>query len=150
MPLTQKLLLSLAVFILTTIPMARTAAAHPMGNFSINHYAKIIPGAETVELDYIIDLAEIPTFQETEANGLVPKVGDKSVIAYLVREDDRFKNGLSLAAGGRALLRSTCLAPKLSSAWRRWSANNEDGICLSSPSTTSNWLNAAGASLSRR
>jgi hypothetical protein len=103
MPLTQKLLLSLAVFILTTIPMARTAAAHPMGNFSINHYAKIIPGAETVELDYIIDMAEIPTFQETEANGLVPKVGDKNVIAYLVREDDRFKNGLSLAAGGRAL-----------------------------------------------
>jgi nickel/cobalt exporter len=93
----------LMVAALTTIVTAHPADAHPMGNFSINHYARIIPGADTVELDYIIDMAEIPTFQETEANGLVPKVGDPSVTAYLARQDERLKNGLVLKAGQNPL-----------------------------------------------
>jgi nickel/cobalt exporter len=37
--------------------------AHPMGNFSINHYAKLQPSANGVELQYVLDLAEIPTFE---------------------------------------------------------------------------------------
>ena len=37
--------------------------AHPMGNFSVNHYAKLQPSANGVELQYVLDLAEIPTFE---------------------------------------------------------------------------------------
>jgi len=37
--------------------------AHPMGNFSVNHYAKLQPSPNGVELQYVLDLAEIPTFE---------------------------------------------------------------------------------------
>jgi len=42
---------------------AMTAGAHPMGNFSVNHYSRIQPQAQGVELIYVLDLAEIPTFE---------------------------------------------------------------------------------------
>jgi hypothetical protein len=49
-----------AVAVVTGMMMPCSVQAHPMGNFSINHYAKLVPGTETIELDYIIDMAEIP------------------------------------------------------------------------------------------
>jgi nickel/cobalt exporter len=42
---------------------AATLLAHPMGNFSVSHYAKLQPSAKGVELEYVLDLAEIPTFE---------------------------------------------------------------------------------------
>ena len=36
---------------------------HPMGNFSVNHYSKLEPTARGVNLEYVLDLAEIPTFE---------------------------------------------------------------------------------------
>jgi ABC-type nickel/cobalt efflux system permease component RcnA len=38
--------------------------AHPMGNFSVNRYARLEPTASRLALTYIVDFAEIPTFQE--------------------------------------------------------------------------------------
>ena len=38
--------------------------AHPMGNFSVNRYARLEPSGERLALTYIVDFAEIPTFQE--------------------------------------------------------------------------------------
>jgi len=43
--------------------LAGLAAAHPMGNFSVNHYAQMEPGAHGVAIRYVMDLAEIPTFE---------------------------------------------------------------------------------------
>ena len=40
--------------------------AHPMGNFSINHYSAISLQNDGVHLEYIVDMAEIPTFQEMQ------------------------------------------------------------------------------------
>ena len=51
----------------------RCASAHPMGNFSISHFAGIRIEAGRVELRYILDLAEIPTFQEMQATGTGPE-----------------------------------------------------------------------------
>lgn len=42
---------------------AGLATAHPMGNFSVNHYARLRFGAEGARLTYVLDLAEIPTFE---------------------------------------------------------------------------------------
>ena len=53
--------LSIAFVLLLLIPFG--AIAHPMGNFSINHYSKLIADGESVRVDYILDFAEIPTFQ---------------------------------------------------------------------------------------
>ncbi len=44
--------------------LTASAAAHPLGNFSINHLTRIAVGQDGVQLRYILDQAEIPTFQE--------------------------------------------------------------------------------------
>jgi len=41
----------------------REASAHPLGNFTVNHYAGIELAGDRVFLRYVLDLAEIPTFQ---------------------------------------------------------------------------------------
>jgi ABC-type nickel/cobalt efflux system permease component RcnA len=40
--------------------------AHPLGNFTINHYAGLTLTPGEVRLDVVIDMAEIPTFQERQ------------------------------------------------------------------------------------
>ena len=48
------------------------ASAHPLGNFTINHYAALRVGPSEIRLDVVVDLAEIPAFQERiriDANG---------------------------------------------------------------------------------
>ena len=42
---------------------ASPALAHPMGNFSVNRYARLEPSGEGVSVLYIVDFAEIPTVQ---------------------------------------------------------------------------------------
>src|SRR5215467_7567220 len=37
--------------------------AHPMGNFSVSHYSRIELQSDGVSIRYVLDLAEIPTFQ---------------------------------------------------------------------------------------
>jgi ABC-type nickel/cobalt efflux system permease component RcnA len=39
------------------------AAAHPLGNFTINHYAGLALRPDGLSIDYVLDLAEIPTVQ---------------------------------------------------------------------------------------
>jgi ABC-type nickel/cobalt efflux system permease component RcnA len=53
-----------------------TAAAHPLGNFTINHYAEVRIEPDRVLLDVVIDQAEIAAFQtrqdfDTDADGSV-------------------------------------------------------------------------------
>ena len=38
--------------------------AHPLGNFTINHYAGLLLTPSAVTVDYVLDMAEIPAFQE--------------------------------------------------------------------------------------
>jgi ABC-type nickel/cobalt efflux system permease component RcnA len=48
------------------------AFAHPLGNFTINHYAELHVSKDSVSIDYVLDMAEIPAFQEIaafDANG---------------------------------------------------------------------------------
>jgi nickel/cobalt transporter (NicO) family protein len=40
------------------------ADAHPLGNFTINHYAGVQVATDGVGIDYVLDMAEIPAFQE--------------------------------------------------------------------------------------
>ena len=47
------------------------ASAHPMGNFSISHYTAIQIEPDTVRLRYLVDLAEIPTFQALQESALL-------------------------------------------------------------------------------
>jgi ABC-type nickel/cobalt efflux system permease component RcnA len=84
----------------------QTCGAHPMGNFSISHYAGIRIGQDFVELRYLLDIAEIPTFQEIQEMqkaGIVPRLGDPTLAAYLERKAEVLKAGLILELDGRPL-----------------------------------------------
>jgi nickel/cobalt transporter (NicO) family protein len=41
---------------------ASAAAAHPLGNFTVNHLSRITNAGDTVTVRYVLDMAEIPTF----------------------------------------------------------------------------------------
>ncbi len=81
----------------------RSAPAHPMGNFSISHFAGFRIEAGTIDLRYILDMAEIPTFQEMQTTGIVPAPDDPRVIAYLASKAEALRNGLVVTLNGRPL-----------------------------------------------
>jgi nickel/cobalt exporter len=54
-----------AVVLLAIAPAV--ASAHPLGNFTINHFAGIRVSSDRIDLDVVIDRAEIPTFQERQS-----------------------------------------------------------------------------------
>ncbi len=43
-----------------------SAAAHPLGNFSVNHYSRIEIENSKVKVHAVLDMAEIPTFQAAQ------------------------------------------------------------------------------------
>ena len=90
------------LFVFLLVPSSQVSA-HPLGNFSISHYSAIRVGKEAVELRYIIDMAEIPTFQEIQEVGFVPQVGEPSVEAYLMRKSESLGDGLTLEVNGQRL-----------------------------------------------
>jgi nickel/cobalt exporter len=100
-------LVGTAISLLVFLSMSSAAFAHPMGNFSINHYSKIIPGARAIEIDYIIDMAEIPTFQLMQESAVVPNAGDPSLVPYLQRESEVLKDGLNLLVDEKRLMLQT-------------------------------------------
>ncbi len=54
---------TLVVTIGLVLAIAGTASAHPLGNFTVNHYAGIELAGDRIYVRYVLDLAEIPTFQ---------------------------------------------------------------------------------------
>jgi high-affinity nickel-transport protein len=74
-----------------------------MGNFSVNHYSKITIGQKSIEVLYLVDMAEIPTYQEMRQFEVAPKPDDPSVYRYLDRQESLLKAGLSLESNGRLL-----------------------------------------------
>src|SRR5215813_8155834 len=49
--------------LMLTLTIGLTLIAHPMGNFSVSHYTRIAVGPRGADLLYVLDLAEIPTFE---------------------------------------------------------------------------------------
>ena len=48
-------------------------------------------------------MAEIPTFQEIQESGIVPKAGDPNLEAYLTRKTELLRDGLALEVNGKLL-----------------------------------------------
>lgn len=81
------------------------ASAHPLGNFTTNQYGRIEVTADGLRLVYVLDLAEIPAFQEiqridTDGDG---NVGDTEREAYLTAKLSEIAVGLSLSLDGQPL-----------------------------------------------
>ena len=53
-----------ALVVLAALASAPAASAHPLGNFSFNHLSEVRISSDRVEVTYLLDQAEIPTFQE--------------------------------------------------------------------------------------
>jgi nickel/cobalt exporter len=79
----------LALLVLAALPAP--ASAHPLGNFSINHIAEVSVSANRIDVRYVLDQAEIPTFQE---RGL----SDAEVLA---RKRAEVQRRLALTVDGR-------------------------------------------------
>lgn len=77
--------------------------AHPMGNFSVNHYAKITLRNDRVSIRYLIDLAEIPTFQELQQGGIEARAGDVAVTKFVAARGEDLARGLELTVDGKWL-----------------------------------------------
>ncbi len=75
--------------------------AHPMGNFSVNHYSKISLENDGVKVTYIIDLAEIPTYQELQQGNITATVADPAVTRFVASRGAEFGRGLSLQLDGK-------------------------------------------------
>ncbi len=55
-------LMLLVLWIIALTPC--TGWTHPLGNFTINRYSRLEVGSTEIRLYYVVDMAEIPTFQE--------------------------------------------------------------------------------------
>ena len=82
---------------------AGEAAAHPLGNFSVNHLTEVEVSRDRVEALYVLDQAEIPTFQE---RGL-------SAGEALARKRAEVERGLKLEVDGRAVALRPAAAPRI-------------------------------------
>ncbi|HEU0024917.1 MAG TPA: hypothetical protein VFQ12_09815, partial [Thermoleophilaceae bacterium] len=80
-------LLVLAALAVTAAP----AAAHPLGNFSVNHLSVVRISDDRVDVRYLLDQAEVPTVQERS-------LGRAEVLAKKREEVER---GLRLRVDGR-------------------------------------------------
>lgn len=90
-----------ALLFLSLISFALNCSAHPMGNFSVNHYSRITISRSSVEVLYLIDMAEIPTFQAMRQRGFSQASDDPKTARYLEEKTNSFRDGLSLDIDGQ-------------------------------------------------
>ena len=75
----KRLLIGCALALLALPVGARVASAHPLGNFTVNHFSRVTVRADAIQVHYVLDLAEIPTLQETQAgniDGIAQRLAD--------------------------------------------------------------------------
>ncbi|MGI8520222.1 MAG: nickel/cobalt transporter [Actinomycetota bacterium] len=78
---------------------ASPAAAHPLGNFTINRFTELRFDEDSARVHYVVDMAEIPTFQELERIGAEPTAAALS--AYARSRGEKLGARLDLAAEGQ-------------------------------------------------
>lgn len=72
------------------------ALAHPLGNFTINHLAKVRVDGQKVRVHYVLDIAEIPTFQIMHLSGFALHPWAQSAVTLV-------QNGLDVRVDGTRL-----------------------------------------------
>jgi len=82
-----------------------SGSAHPLGNFTINQYSRIEATTDELRLVYVLDMAEIPAFQEIQAidaDGSGDVTGTESE-TYLAAKLPEIVGQLHLALEGKEL-----------------------------------------------
>jgi nickel/cobalt transporter (NicO) family protein len=102
----RPLLLCFALVVaILALPFSGEAEAHPLGNFTINHYSNLEFSDEAARVTYVLDLAEIPVLQQekrldTDGDGAL---SDTEADAYLDAELPSLLKGLRLEVGNEVL-----------------------------------------------
>jgi len=96
--------LVIVAFLLALNP-ATPAAAHPLGNFTVNQYSRIEIGTTEAHLLYVLDLAELPTVADrpllnTDGDGTIANAERES---YLAGKLSEITPALHLFAGSTEL-----------------------------------------------
>ena len=98
--------LALSALIAAVLILGSSAAsAHPLGNFTVNHFTRIELANDSVKIHGVIDMAEIPTFQELQqidtdgdGNASIAELGE-----YANRIADQLARQISLLVDGRRI-----------------------------------------------
>jgi len=109
------LLAPVIAFAAIAVARPAPAEAHPLGNFTINRYSRLDLYSDAVRIRYVLDMAEIPTFQETP---LIDTNGDGEFTAaenegYLAQKSEELAGNLHLTTEGSDL-RLTVLSSEVS------------------------------------
>jgi nickel/cobalt exporter len=83
--------LALLAVVAFTLAVPAAAVAHPLGNFTINRHSRIEISGDHLYVVYVLDLAEIPTFQARQT-GIDARVYARRIAA-----------GTTVTVGGRAV-----------------------------------------------
>src|SRR4051794_17275816 len=81
------------------------AEAHPLGNFTINLYDGLTVRTQGIDVDYVVDMAEIPAFEEKQT---IDANGDGSLdptetAAYVTDTCERLASGVTLSVANTAV-----------------------------------------------
>src|SRR5262249_50665787 len=100
-----RFLLSFALSVSALALVAPATSAHPLGNFTINHYSGLRVSPTDVLVDHVTDFAEIPTFSErrsmdTDGDG---DVSEQESHAYALAECTTLASSLDLEVSGSRL-----------------------------------------------
>jgi nickel/cobalt exporter len=77
--------------------------AHPMGNFSVSHYARLQPSSQGIELRYVLDLAEIPTLEMLRAWNLGRNSPQVELDSQAGEQGREWLNNLAITVNGKAV-----------------------------------------------
>ena len=96
---------AIAFAVLAIVVLPAVVLAHPLGNFTINHYAGLRIEPDRVTLDVVIDQAEIPAFQARQALDANEdgEVSDAELEAGRVPSCDALSDDLHLAVEGSSM-----------------------------------------------
>lgn len=101
----MRLALMLLIACLLPAALPRQASAHPMGNFTINHYSALTVGSDRVDILYVIDMAEIPAYQELQniRSDASTDLTQAERDSYLAAKSAFILKGISLTLDGAPL-----------------------------------------------
>ncbi|HZS06724.1 MAG TPA: hypothetical protein VFD58_17935 [Blastocatellia bacterium] len=94
---------ALLTAIILTSSLISPASAHPLGQYTINHFARIESGINRARIRYVVDLAELAAFQELQ-NADADNSGslsDPESEKYLARTTAGFLAAIRLSADGQ-------------------------------------------------
>jgi nickel/cobalt transporter (NicO) family protein len=93
-------------FAIMVLACAVPGQAHPLGNFTVNHLVKINVHSRVVDVRYVLDMAEIPTFQVMRSRNTSGRLDSTQLRDWARDEVGQIESSLYVAAGQKTLLLS--------------------------------------------